>query len=135
MTLTINEKERLLHKATNLYEKIRDIDIKNTIELTLTCKYYPKNLRSGDMGFKYYSNSKNIYVYGLCVGDFLEELNNYIMFKKYDGKEYINGKSVGCISDYNLLGLLDFIYYSDYILNNVREINEKTIREINELLS
>lgn len=144
MNLTIDEKERLLQKATNLYEKIKSIDIKSTVELSLTCKYYPKDLRSSDKGFKYYSNSKSIYIHGFDVGDFLEELKNYIMLKKYDGKEYINGKSVDCISNgsrvvcisnRNLLGLLDFIYYSDYILNKVKEINNKTIREIEELLS
>ena len=135
MNLTIDEKERLLHKATNLYEKIKSIDIKSTVELSLTCKYYPKNLRSSDKGFKYYVNSKTIYVHGLDVEEFLKELNNYIMYKKYNGDEYVDGKSVSYISDYDLLVLLDFIYYSDYILNKVNEINEKTIREIEELLS
>ena len=57
------------------------------------------------------------------------------MYKKYNGDEYVDGKSVSYISDYDLLVLLDFIYYSDYILNKVNEINEKTIREIEELLS
>lgn len=135
MNLTIDEKERLLQKATNLYEKIKSIDIKSTVALSLTCKYYPKNLRYSSNGFRYYSNSKNIYVYGLDVEEFLKELNNYIMYKKYNGNKYVDGKSVDCISDYDLLALLDFIYYSDYILNNVKETNEKTIKEIEELLS
>lgn len=135
MNLTIDEKERLLQKATNLYEKIKSIDIKSTVELSLTCKYYPKDLRNSDKGFKYYVNSKTICVHGLDVEDFLKELNNYIMYKKYNGNKYVNGKSVDCISDYDLSALLDFIYYSDYILNNVKETNEKTIKEIEELLS
>ena len=135
MNLTIDEKERLLQKATNLYEKIKSIDIKSTVELSLTCKYYPKNLRGSDKGFKYYVNSNTICVHGLDVEEFLKELNNYIMFKKYNGNEYVDGKSVACISDYGLLALLDFIYYSDYILNKVKEITDKTIREIEELLS
>lgn len=135
MNLTIDEKERLFQKATNLYEKIKSIDIKSTVALSLTCKYYPKNLRYSSNGFQYYSNSKNIYVYGLDVEEFLKELNNHIMYKKYNGDKYVDGKSVSYISDYDLLALLDFIYYSDYILNNVKETNEKTIKEIEELLS
>lgn len=64
MILTIDEKEKLLHKASELYEKIKNINIKNTIELDIPCKYYPSDIRYGNSGFKYYANgTKGVYIY------------------------------------------------------------------------
>lgn len=135
MTLTIDEKEKLLHKASELYEKIKNINIKNTIELDVPCKYYPKNIRYSDYGFRYFaSGMKGVYIHQLHIGDFLEELQNYINYKKYNGEKYVNGKCVDCISSTDVLALLDFLYYGEGILEKVNEINEKTKRELKSLL-
>ncbi len=135
MILTIDEKEKLLHKASELYEKIKNINIKNTIELDIPCKYYPSDIRYSNNGFKYYANGmKGVYIYGLNIGNFLEELQNYINYKKYNGEKYINGKYVDCISPTDVLALLDFLYYGEGILQKVNEINEKTKRELKSLL-
>lgn len=135
MTLTIDEKEKLLHKASELYEKIKNINIKNTIELDVSCKYYPKNIRYSDYGFRYFaSGMKGVYIHQLHIGDFLEELQNYINYKKYNGEKYVNGKYVDCISPTDVLALLDFLYYGEGILEKVNEINEKTKRELKSLL-
>lgn len=135
MILTIDEKEKLLHKASELYEKIKNINIKNTIELDIPCKYYPSDIRYGNSGFKYYANgTKGVYIHGLNIAHFLEELQNYINYKKYNGEKYIDGKYVDCISSADVLALLDFLYYGEGILEKVNEINEKTKRELKSLL-
>ena len=135
MTLTIDEKEKLLHKANELYKKIKGIDIKDTIELDLPCKYYPSNIRYSNNGFRYYaSGMKGVYIHCLHIGDFLEKLQNYINYKKYNGEQYIDGKYVDCISPTDVLALLDFLYYGNEILEKVNEINEKTKRELKVLL-
>lgn len=135
MTLTIDEKEKLLHKASELYEKIKSIDVKNTIELDTPCKYYPNNIRYSNNGFRYYaSGMKGMYIHCLHIGDFLEELQNYINYKKYNGAKYIDGKFVDCISPTDVLALLDFLYYGEGILERVNEINEETKRELKSLL-
>ena len=135
MILTIDEKEKLLHKASELYEKIKNINIKNTIELDTPCKYYPNNIRYSNSGFKYYANGmKSMSIHCLSIGGFLEELQNYINYKKYNGEKYINGKYVDCIYYADVLALLDFLYYGESILKKVNEINEKTKRELKSLL-
>lgn len=135
MILTIDEKEKLLHKASELYEKIKNINIKNTIELDIPCKYYPKNIRYSNYGFRYFaSGMKGVCIHGLNIGDLLEELQNYINYKKYNGEKYINGKCVDCISTTDVSALLDFLYYGESILEKVNEINEKTKRELKSLL-
>ena len=135
MILTIDEKEKLLHKASELYEKIKNINIKNTIELDVPCKYYPNNIRYSDYGFRYFaSGMKGMYIHQLHIGDFLEELQNYINYKKYNGEKYVNGKYVDCISSTDVLALLDFLYYGESILQKVNEINEKNKRELKSLL-
>ena len=68
------------------------------------------------------------------IGKFLEELQNYINYKKYNGEQYINGKCVDCIYYADVLALLDFLYYGEGILEKVNEINEKTKRELKSLL-
>lgn len=135
MTLTFDEKEKLFHKASELYGKIESIDIRDTIELDLPCKYYPNNIRYSNNGFIYYaSGMQGIYIHNMNIGDFLEELQNYINYKKYNGEKYIDGKYVDCISYIDVLALLDFLYYGEGILEKVNEINEKTKRELKSLL-
>ena len=65
----------------------------------------------------------------------IDILNKYqINYKKYNGEKYIDGKYVDCISSADVLALLDFLYYGEGILEKVKEIDEKTKRELKSLL-
>lgn len=134
MVLTLQEKEKLYDKALALYEKIKEIKIRETIEVSVPAKYYPSNSRYSSFGFKYYLNG-SITMFGEDIKDSLEELKNYLAFKNGTGEEYVNNKSVSFISAYSINALLDFIYYGDKILNTINEKNEQGRKELNDLLS
>ena len=54
MVLTLQEKEKLYNKALALYEKIKNIKIRESIEVSVPTKYYPSDTRYSSYGFKYY---------------------------------------------------------------------------------
>ena len=134
MVLTLQEKEKLYNKALALYEKIKNIKIRESIEVSVPTKYYPSDTRYSSYGFKYYL-SGSMSMFGDNIEDSLEELKNYLAFKNGTGEPYINGKSVQWVSEYSTNSLLDFIYYGDKILNKKKKKNEQGRKELNDLLS
>lgn len=134
MVLTLNEKEKLLEKATKLYEEIAKIKIRKEIKVDITRKYYASNSRYAGYGFTYYMNG-GMYILGENIKDSIVNLKNYIDFKKYNGAEYINGKSVAYLSEYEVNALLDFIYNGKFILARVEEEDQRNRQEISDLLS
>lgn len=134
MVLTLQEKEKLYNKALALYEKIKNIKIRESIEVSVPTKYYPSNSRYSNFGFKYYLNG-SITMFAKDIKDCLEELKNHLAFKNGTGEEYVNHKSVRWVDDYSINALLDFIYYGDKILNTINEKNEQGRKELNDLLS
>ena len=114
MRLNLEEKEKLLNKATKLYDEIKGRKFKQNIDLDITRKYYDSGSRYSNFGFKYYLNG-SMCCFGEDIKDSLENLKHYVEFKKGIGEEYINGKSVDFISQYTINALLDFIYNGDYI--------------------
>lgn len=134
MVLTTDEKEKLLNKATDLYKKILNVDIRDTIKIDLVRKYYPSNSRYTDYGFRYYFN-KSMSCFGENIKEAIEHLKNYINYKKYNGEQYINGKSVDFISQYEIHALLDFIYNSNLIVETINEENNRLRKDLNNLLN
>jgi hypothetical protein len=134
MVLSLEEKIKLLEKATKLYESIKEIKIRREIAINVSPKYYDSNSRYTSYGFKYYYNG-SISIFAKDIKDSLEELKNYIEFKNGSGPEYINGKSVRFLSDYTVNALLDFIYYGNEIKQEIERQNEKERKELNDLLS
>lgn len=133
MILTLEEKEKLLEKAKSLYENIKMINTKKDMYVELTPKYYDNNSRYSSCGFKYYLNgTMSIYCNG--VKNMISELENYI-FSKKTGEKYLDGKLISFISDYTINALLDFIYYSNTILNTIKKNNEEDRKELNALLN
>jgi hypothetical protein len=134
MVLSLEEKIKLLEKATKLYESIKEIKIRKGIEINVSPKYYDSRSRYASCGFKYYlKGSMSIFAHD--INDSLEELKNYIAFKDGSGPEYINGKSVRFLDDYAVNALLDFIYYGNEIKQEIERQNEKERKELNDLLS
>lgn len=134
MVLTLQEKEKLYNKALALYEKIKNIKTRESIEVSVPTKYYPSNSRYSDYGFRY-RLSGSMSMFANDIEDCLEELKNYLAFKNGTGEEYVNNKSARWVSDYSINALLDFIYYGDKILNTINEKNEQGRKELNDLLS
>lgn len=134
MVLTLNEKERLYEKAKKLFESIKEINIRKEIGVSIEPKYYDNNSRYSSYGFKYYSSGSTC-IYCKDIKDLLNELKNYIDWKNGVGEQYVNGKSVDCISNYEINALLDFIYYGDKILRTVKEQNNQERKELEDLLS
>ena len=134
MVLTIDEKEKLLEKATKLYNEIENIKIRRDIKVDIERKYYPNGYKYSGCGFTYYYNGR-MSILGETIEKCITNLKNYINFKKYDGKEYINGYSVAFLSDFEVNALLDFICNGDYIVKKVKEINEKERNDIDNLLN
>lgn len=134
MTLTLEEKEKLLEKATKLFNEIREINIRKNIEVGVRPKYYDSNSRYASYGLTYYYNRKSISIFANDIEECLESLKNYINYKK-GGEEYINGKLVSCITNYTTNALLDFIYYKDTIIETIKRTNDSERKELNDLLS
>lgn len=134
MVLSLNEKEKLYEKAKKLFDSIMEIKIRKEISVSVQPKYYDSNSRFASYGFKYYVKGSAC-IYANDIKDSLNELNNYILFKKGVGEEYINGKSANFISNYTINALLDFIYYGDKILNTIKEQNKQERQELENLLS
>lgn len=135
MQLTLEEKEKLLNKAKRFYEELKNIKIRESIEiLDISRKYYPSTSRWSNRGFKY---SVNGYMccFGEDIKDSIDDLENYINFKKGIGEEFIKGKSVNFLSNYTMYALLDFISNANYIKARVEEENNKFRKELNDLLS
>lgn len=134
MVLSLNEKEKLYEKAKKLFDSIKEIKIRKEIHVSIQPKYYDSNSRFASYGFKYYVKG-SVCIYATGIEDGLKELNNYILFKKGIGEEYVNGKSVDYLSNYTIDALLDFIYYGDKILNSIKEQNKQERQELEDLLS
>lgn len=133
MVLTLDEKEKLLEKATKLYEEIAKIKIRKEIKVDITRKYYSSNSRYSGWGFIYYM-SGTMTILGENIKDSITNLKRYIDFKKYNGEEYIDGKSVAYMSEYEINALLDFIYNGKFILARVEEEDQRNRKEISDLL-
>ena len=134
MQLTFEEQEKLLDKATKLYNEIKGVKIKKEIQFDLAPKYYDKRSRYASYGFKYYTGYSGACIYCSSIKDLLEELSNYINSKK-TGVDYIDNKYVGLISKYTIDALLDFVYYGNTIVSVVKKTNEDERKELNDLLS
>lgn len=132
MNLSLEEKEKLLIKASHWYNMIKDIKIRDTINIFVESKYYPNGYKGYNKGFTKYHNGCSID--SESIGNCIENLKNYINFKKYNGEEYINGKSVSFMSNFEINSLLDFVYHGNYIYTKINEINETRNKELNSLL-
>lgn len=133
MILNLEEKEKLLNKARKLYDDIKDRKLKQSIRIDISPKYYDSNSRYVSYGFNY-STHGCITIFAKEIKEGIEELENYINFKKGIGEEYINGKSVTFLSQYDINALLDFIYNGDYIKRELNKIDENTRKELRDLL-
>lgn len=126
MVLTLKEKEKLVEKATNLYNEIKEIKIRQQIKVNLAPKYYPSNTRYSDSGLNYYYKG-GVGIFGEDVEDSLKDLKEYIKYQKGEIDYHF-------VSDYQINALLDFIYYKDTILDTIKRTNERERNELSNLL-
>lgn len=128
MTLTLEEKEKLLEKAINLYNEIKKIQIRDTIKINISPKYYNKDSRYADCGYRYYCNG-TMGIFNIEINTAIDDLKGNINYNK--GKE----KYFVACGEYDINALLDFIYNGKYILDVIKETNEKRQKELNDLLN
>lgn len=127
MTLSLEEKEKLLNKAMRLYEEITNIKIRNEIKVAnIETRYYSQTSRFIGLGCRYYTNGV-VTIYGENIEDSLADLKNYINSKK-------DNQSPTYLSSYTIDALLDFIYNRDTILNTIKRVNEEERQTLNSLL-
>lgn len=126
MVLTLKEKEKLVEKATSLYNEIKEINIRQQIKVHIAPKYYPSNCKYSDSGLTYYYKG-GIGIFGEDVENSLKDLKEYIKYQKGEIDYHF-------VSDYQINALLDFIYYKDTILDTIKRTNERERNELNSLL-
>ena len=133
-TFTLEELEKIYNKATKLYEDIKKIKIRKSMEIYTTPKYYDKSSRYAKYGFNYYLSGR-MSIYATDIKDYLEYLKHHIDYKKGIGEEYINNKSVNYIWYGDINSLLDFIYYGDMIKSTIEKEDKETRTELDNLLN
>ena len=127
MKLTLEEKEKLLKKAKDMYNEIILIKIRRDIKLTNIYKnYYPYD-KYNEWGFGYYASGR-VLLFGKDIKETIESLENYINAKKQgDERAYMYKNEVDI--------LLDLIYNKNTILNGIKQTNEEERQTLNDLLN
>ena len=123
MELPLEEKKKLLSKATTLYNKIVGVPIINDIKLSIQPKYYPATSKYVCCGFVYYKNARqklSLFAENLdvCLADLKHSVDS-------DKKLYSPYIDV----------LLDFVYNGDYIYERVKEIDARERKDLDSILN